>query len=148
VPLLLEKPFAVPFASALRQAGLPPSWEAYRQELVVRRAAHGEGDGNRECARILQLCLTHPLEQVTAALEVAAIGGHYSVEAVRHLVRGAEQAQETKTSGAPPAPLDPGTYPQYQRPQPRPNLTAYNQLLAAGASAGAGLASPGKEGHA
>ncbi len=79
VPLLLEKPFAVPFASALRHAlatgERPPSWEAYRQELVVRRAAHGEGDGNREFARILQLCRTHPLEQVTAALELAAVGG-------------------------------------------------------------------------
>src|SRR5262249_21999860 len=35
VPLLLEKPFAVPFASALRHGALPPSWEQYRHQLVI-----------------------------------------------------------------------------------------------------------------
>jgi hypothetical protein len=41
VPLLLEKPFAVPFASALRHGALPPGWERFRQRLVVEREALG-----------------------------------------------------------------------------------------------------------
>ena len=41
VPLLLEKPFAVPFASAVRGGALPPSWERHRQRLVVARDAVG-----------------------------------------------------------------------------------------------------------
>jgi transposase len=124
VPLLLEKPFAVPFASALRHGDLPPSWEAFRREVVARRKA--AGDGNREFARILALCLTHPVAQVTAALELAASSERYSAEAVRHLL---DWAQEDATSAARLAPLDPATYPQYQLPQPAPDLVAYNRLL-------------------
>jgi hypothetical protein len=129
VPLLLEKPFAVPFASALRSAlasgQLPSAWETFRQELVARRAASGQQDGNREFARILHLCLTHSVAEVGAALELAAACGRYSAEAVRQLLAWAE-APDT-----PAAPLDPTRYPQYQLPQPRPDLTLYNRLLSA-----------------
>jgi hypothetical protein len=127
VPLLLEKPFALPFAAAVRQAlasgELSPRWEAFRQELVERREA--VGDGNREFARILELCLTHSLPQVDAALDLAAASGRYSVEAVTHLLQWAHEAP----SAPPVAPLDPTRYPQYQLPQPRPDLAAYNRLL-------------------
>src|SRR3712207_2650706 len=56
-----------------RHAPLPPNWEAFRRELVARRA-----DGNREFVRILQLCLTHPEAEVGAAMELAAAAGTYS----------------------------------------------------------------------
>lgn len=124
VPLLLEKPFAVPFASALRNGALPPSWNTYRQRLVSEREALGLHDGNREFARILHLCLSHSVTAVGAALELAAASGRYSAEAVRQLLQWADTpVPET-------APLDPARYPDYQLPQPRPNLAAYNQLLA------------------
>jgi hypothetical protein len=118
VPVLLDKPFAVPFASALRTGNLPPTWEAYRREVVARGP-----DGNREFARILALCLAHPTEQVGAALALAAASGAYSAEAVRHLRAWASAADPA------PAPLDPARYPAYQQPQPAPDLAAYNQLL-------------------
>jgi transposase len=118
VPLLLEKPFAVPFASALRNGDLPPQWEAYRQALVARHP-----DGNREFARVLHLCLTYSVPQVSAALDLAAANGSYSADAVRQLLAWADDA--------PPAavPLDPRTYPAYQQAPARPNLDAYNRLL-------------------
>ncbi len=129
VPLLLEKPFAVPFASALRSAlatgQLPPAWETFRQELVARREALGQQDGNREFARILHLCLTHSVAEVGAALELAAASGRYSADAVRHLLAWAEAPAVAA------APLDPARYPQYQLPQPRPDLAIYNRLLGA-----------------
>ena len=120
VPVLLEKPFAVPFASALRTGDLPPAWEAYRRELAARRP-----DGNREFARVLHLCLTYSVPQVSAALELAAASGSYSADAVRQLLTWAEEAPADQ------APLDPQRYPAYQRPQPRPDLGIYNRLLQA-----------------
>jgi len=118
VPLLLEKPFAVPFASALRHGALPPTWETYRQGLVARRP-----DGNREFARVLQLCLTHSVPQVSAALDLAAASGRYSADAVRQLLCWADD-------DTPPAPpLDPHTYPTYQQTHTRPDLDRYNRLL-------------------
>jgi transposase len=140
VPLLLEKPFAVPFASALRTAlatgQLPAAWETFRQKLVARRAESGQQDGNREFARILHLCLTHPVAEVGAALELAAASGRYSADAVRQLLTWAE------APAAPAPPLDPTRYPQYQLPQPRPDLAVYNQLLAAGPAAGSVSSAP------
>lgn len=124
VPLLLEKPFAVPFASALRHGALPPAWEVYRQCLVREREAQGLFDGNREFARILHLCLSHSVEAVGAALNLAAASGRYSAEAVRQLLHWAD-APIAET-----VPLDPLRYPDYQVPQPRPDLSAYNRLLA------------------
>jgi transposase len=120
VPLLLEKPFAVPFASALRHGNLPPQWEGFRRELVARRE-----DGNREFARILHLCLSHAVEEVGAALALAAASGSYSADAVRQLLHWAD----TPTTA--PAPLDPARYPEYAQTQPRPDLAAYNRLLEA-----------------
>ena len=118
VPLLLEKPFAVPFASALRGANLPPHWEAFRRELVARRP-----DGNREFARVLHLCLTYSVEQVSAALQLAHASGCFSADAVRQLLAWAEESRPS------PAPLDPERYPDYQQTQPPPNLESYNRLL-------------------
>jgi hypothetical protein len=118
--LLLDKPFAVPYATALRQGDLPPQWEAYRQELVARRP-----DGNREFARVLHLCLTYSVPQVSAALDLAAASGSYSADAVRQLLTWAE------TPAVAVAPLDPQRYPAYQQRHPRPDLSQYNRLLAA-----------------
>jgi Mu transposase, C-terminal domain len=118
VPVLLEKPFAVPFASAVRNSGLPASWETYRQALVARSP-----EGNREFARILALCQTHPLAAVASALDLAASRGIYSADAVRQLLSWAT------TPSQPPAPLDPVRYPGYQQPASTPDLAAYNQLL-------------------
>jgi len=118
VPVLLEKPFAVPFASAVRNSGLPASWETYRQALVARSP-----EGNREFARILALCQTHPLAQVASALDLAASRSIYSAEAVRQLLSWATSPSQT------PAPLDPARYPGYQQPASVPDLAAYNQLL-------------------
>src|SRR5579872_204206 len=118
VPLLLEKPFAVPFASALRGGDLPPHWEAFRRELVARRP-----DGNREFARILHLCLTYSVEQVGAALELAAASGAFTADAVRQLLTWADEAAHPTT------PLDPERYPDYHQTQPIPQLDTYNRLL-------------------
>lgn len=123
VPLLLEKPFAVPFASALRHGGLPPAWEAFRQRLVVEREALGLHDGNREFARILHLCLSHSVAEVGAALELAMASSRYSADAVRQLLCWADEPAPSA------APLDPARYPEYHVPQPRPDLAAYNRLL-------------------
>jgi transposase len=118
VPVLLEKPFALPFASAVRNSGLPEAWERYRRELVGRSL-----EGNREFARILALCLTSPVEQVAAALDLAASRGVYSADAVRQLLDWAVAPSQT------PAPLDPTRYPAYQQPAVPPDLAAYNRLL-------------------
>jgi len=118
VPVLLEKPFALPFASAVRDGALPPSWETYRRELVARSP-----EGNREFARILALCLTHSIEQVGAALDLAAGRSIYSADAVRQVLTWAA------APSAPPTPLDPVRYPGYQHPASPPDLAAYNQLL-------------------
>jgi transposase len=139
VPLLLEKPFAVPFASAVRNGTLPPHWETYRQRLVAERDALGLHDGNREFARILHLCLSHSVAEVGAALDLAAASHRYSADAVRQLLQWAnEPSSET-------APLDPARYPDYQLPQPRPDLAAYNRLLV-GASALPSVMPSGVEG--
>lgn len=118
VPLLLEKPFAVPFASALRGADLPAHWEAFRRELVARRP-----DGNREFARILHLCLTYSTDQVGAALELAAASAAFSADAVRQLLVWAQEGAGRTT------PLDPDRYPDYHLAQPAPTLEHYNRLL-------------------
>jgi hypothetical protein len=119
----LEKPLAVPFASALRNGALPPSWDQYRQRLVTEREVGGLRDGNREFARILHLCLSHSLAEVSAALEAAAATGQYSADAVRQLLYWADEPV------LPNQPLDPERYAHYHLPQPRPDLAAYNRLL-------------------
>jgi len=132
VPLLLEKPFAVPFASALRTGALPPSWDQYRQRLVVEREAGGLHDGNREFARILHLCLSHTIAEVGAALDVATATSQYSADAVRQLVHWADEPTPTIR------PLDPERYPHYHLPQPHPDLAAYNRLLQGSPSSAVG----------
>jgi len=106
------------FASALRNADLPSSFEAARQELVARRA-----DGNREFARLLELCLTHTVEAVDAAVALARGQGDWSADTVRQLLRW--EAEEDAAA----LPLDPAYYPAYQGSAPLPNLSAYNRLL-------------------
>ncbi len=109
-------PFA--FASALRNAALPPSFEAARLDLVARRS-----DGNREFARLLELCLTHTVEAVEGALAQAREQGGWSADTVRQLLNF-ESCQDV-----PAPPLDPSQYPAYQRVTPLPDLNVYNRLL-------------------
>jgi hypothetical protein len=118
VPLLVKKSFAVPWASALRNADLPSSFEAARQDLLTRRS-----DGNREFARLLELCLTHPVEAVDAAIALARGQGDWGADTVRQLLRWAAEPD------AAALPLDPARYPAYQGSTPSPNLSAYNRLL-------------------
>ena len=118
VPLLLEKPFAIPWVSALRQGTLPEVWERTRQELVARRP-----DGTHEFARLLELCLTHSQAAVEAALALAREQPDWSADTVRQVLHWAA-GPATK---APP--LDPATYPAYQVALPPPDVAAYNQLL-------------------
>jgi len=118
VPLLLKKSFAVPWASALRNANLPASFEAARLDLVACRS-----DGNREFARLLELCLTHTVEAVEAAVALARGQGEWSADTVRHLLRWATEPE------AAALPLDPVRYPTYQGSAPAPNLSVYNRLL-------------------
>jgi transposase len=118
VPLLLHKSFAVPWASALRHADLPASFEVARQDLLARRP-----DGNREFARLLELCLTHAVEAVEAAIALARGQGGWSADTVRHLLQWAAEPD------AAPPPLDPARFPAYQQAGPSPNLSAYDQLL-------------------
>jgi transposase len=119
IPLLLKKSFAVPWASALRHGDLPPTLEAARLDLVARRS-----DGNREFARLLELCLTHSVEAVeTALVQARAASVAWSADTVRQLLN---------LISAPEAlvpPLDPSQYPAYQGMTPPPDLSAYNRLL-------------------
>lgn len=118
VPLLLKKSFAVPWASALRHGDLPATFEAARLELVGQRS-----DGNREFARLLELCLTHSVEAVEAALAQARMQGGWSADTVRQRLNFAQ------TQDAPAPPLDPSLYPAYQGAAALPDLSAYNRLL-------------------
>ncbi len=118
VSLLLKKSFAVPFASALRHGDLPSSFEAARMDLVARRA-----DGNREFARVLDLCLSHSVEAVEAALVQARRQGGWSADTLRQLLNLATDQPP------PPPPLDPARYPAYQESVPAPDLDVYNRLL-------------------
>ena len=85
VQVLLEKPFALPFASAIRRAlasgDLPTHWERLRQDLVARRT-----DGNHEFARLLELATTHPFAEVNDALLVAAERPDWNADTVRQLL--------------------------------------------------------------
>jgi transposase len=122
VRVLLEKPFALPFASAVRQAvqtgELPAHWERLRQDLVARRA-----DGNHEFARILELATTHPLADVDGALLLSAERADWNADTVRQLL------DWLKHPSAPVAPLDAARYPDYQLSLPTPDLERYNRLL-------------------
>ncbi len=118
VPLLLKKSFAVPWASALRHGDLPPTFEAARLDLLARRS-----DGNREFARLLDLCLTHEVQAVETALAQARAQGGWSADTVRQLLNIASGQQPSV------APLDPSQYPAYQGVMPLPDLSAYNRLL-------------------
>ena len=118
VPLLLKKSFAVPWASALRHGDLPPTFEAARLDLVARRS-----DGNREFARLLDLCLTHSVEAVETALAQARGQGGWSADTVRQLLN----VVSAPDALAPP--LDPSLYPAYQGMTLPPDLSAYNRLL-------------------
>ena len=119
VPLLLKKSFAVPWASALRHAtDLPSSFEAARQDLVARRS-----DGNREFARLLELCLTHEIAAVETALCLAREQGGWSADTVRHLINFTNRQDEVVP------PLDASQYPLYQPVSPTPDLERYNRLL-------------------
>ncbi len=118
LPLLLKKSFAVPWASALRHVDLPATFEVARLELVAHRS-----DGNREFVRLLELCVTHSVEAVEAALDQARRQGGWSADTVRHLLNF-ESCQDT-----PALPLDPSAYPAYQGTPSPPDLSAYNRLL-------------------
>jgi hypothetical protein len=118
VSLLLKKSFAVPWASALRHGDLPGCFETARLDLVARRA-----DGNREFARLLELCLTHSVEAVEAALAQARAQGDWSADSVRQVLGW------TTTQDSAILPLDPAQYPAYQAAMPSPDLSAYNRLL-------------------
>lgn len=108
----------MPWASALRHGDLPSSFEAARLELVARRP-----DGNREFARLLELCLTQEVQAVEAAIALARGQGDWNADTVRQLLRWAAEPDATVL------PLDPARYPTYQGVAPAPNLSAYNQLL-------------------
>jgi transposase len=122
VRVLLEKSFALPFASAVRHAlangDLPAHWERLRQDLVARRS-----DGNREFARILELAAMHPLAEVDAALLLAAEHPDWNADTVHQLL------DWLKDPSAPVAPLDTARYPAYQLALPTPDLERYNRLL-------------------
>jgi hypothetical protein len=118
VPLLLKKSFAVPWASALRHGDLPPTFEAARLELVAQRS-----DGNREFARLLDLCLSHEVSAVETALTQARAQGNWSVDAVRQLLNFA------RTPEVPAPALDRSQYPAYQAKTAPPDLWASNRLL-------------------
>jgi transposase len=118
VSLLLHKSFAVPWASALRHGDLPASFEAARLELVAHSC-----NGNREFARLLELCLTHEMQAVEAALAQARAQGNWSVDIGYHLLNLASMSPE------PPPPLDPSHYPAYQGTSTPADLSVYERLL-------------------
>jgi transposase len=122
VRVLLDKPFALPFASAVRQAlaqgELPAHWDQLRQDLVARRP-----DGNREFARLLELAATHSLAEVDGALLLAAEQADWNTDTVCQLLGWLKETPH------PAQPLDAARYPAYQVALPAPNLAVYNRLL-------------------
>jgi hypothetical protein len=96
---------------------LPPL-KRHAVAFVAQRA-----DGNREFARLLELCLTYEVSAVEIALGQARAQGGWSADAVRQLLNFAS------TPDAPAPPLDPSQYPAYQGMTPPPDLSAYNRLL-------------------
>ncbi len=96
----------------------PAARTAARLDLVARRS-----DGNREFARLLELCLTHAMEAVEAALAQARKQGGWSADMVRHWLNFASAPDAALP------PLDPSQYPTYQGLTPPPDLTLYNRLL-------------------
>jgi hypothetical protein len=112
VQALLEKPFAVPFASAVRHGGLPAVWESWRQSLVARRP-----DGNREFARLLELAATTSLDAVTAAMTLIAPHIDWDATTLR-------QVMDWAMSASPAMPELPG-YPELAVP----DIAQYDRLL-------------------
>ncbi len=126
LPVLAQKPGAVPFAAALRHGDLPPVFEQFRQGLCARQP-----DGNRAFVRVLELALQHPLPLVAAAVAQATACHAYQVEAVAQLV-----AQASAPAALPP-PLDPArhpTLPVVALTLPPVTLAAYDQLSRGGQS--------------
>jgi transposase len=124
VPVLAQKPGAVPFAAALRNGDLPPAFEQFRQKLCAHQP-----DGNRAFVRVLELALQHPLPVVAEALAGALACGAYQVEAVAQLVAQARAPAVT------PPPLDPArhpTLPAVALVLPPVSLTVYDQLCQGG----------------
>ena len=97
---------------------LPPL-KRHAVALVAQRA-----DGNREFARLLELCLTYEVSAVEVALgQARAASVAWSADTVRQLLN------LTSAPQAPVPPLDPSQYPAYQGMAPPPDLSAYNRLL-------------------
>ena len=80
-------------------------------------------DGNREFARLLDLCLTYEVQAVETALAQARAQGGWSADTVRQLLNFASAPL------TPIPPLDPSQYPAYQALVSLPDLSAYNRLL-------------------
>jgi transposase len=121
LPVLAQKPAAVPFAAALRDGALPPAFERFRQGLVARHP-----DGNRAFVRVLELALLHPLDLVGRAVAEAAERGAFQVEAVQQVLA------RLATPPATPPPLDLARYPTLPRVDLAPvAVAAYDQLLPA-----------------
>ena len=119
LPLLAQKPGAVPFAAALRTGELAPVFETFRQGLCARQP-----DGNRAFVAVLELCVQHPVALVTQAVTEAVARGAYQVAAVQQLL-----ASQLPPLPA-PLPLDPARYPEYTAVQLAPvSLAAYDRLL-------------------
>ena len=72
----------MPFAAALRDGDLAPVYERFRRGLCERDPDRG----NREFVRVLELCVEHPVQSVTGAVERAVGYGAYSVAAVQQLL--------------------------------------------------------------
>jgi hypothetical protein len=82
VPLLAHKPGAVPFAAALRNGDLAPSFEQFRRGWCTRHP-----NGNREFVQVLVVCLQYPTALITQAVAQAVQYGAYHVAALEHLVQ-------------------------------------------------------------
>jgi hypothetical protein len=119
LPVLAQKPAAVPFAAALRSGDLPPVFERFRQGLVERHP-----DGNRAFVRVLELALLHPFALVSQAVAEAVARGAFQVEAVQQLLDRRLRPPVT------PPPLDPARYPTLPPVAVAPvSVAVYNQLL-------------------
>ena len=107
VPLLLEKSFAVPWASALRHGDLPGSFEAARLDLVAQR-----DDGNREFVRLLELCLIHSVRSCRGSTPPGAKAGWLECG------YGASSAQPCKAGHLSNSSAGSVQYPAYQAAPP------------------------------
>jgi transposase len=125
--VLEHKPGALAGSKPLDQARRAGRWPtSYDQLWQTLRSRQGPQPGTKAMIELLQLGRQHGPDRLRAAIEQALALGCPDAAAVRHLVLAPSLARPTA-----PALADLGALARFERPLP--TVTAYDQLLLAGA---------------